>query len=85
MKEGARQDTWIQASSSVTGLQGFYFTGDFANAFDGAEASEPQLVQTIPYLRSDPRASTSIFVTEPRFTDCATSRLLFTNELGRVW
>jgi len=83
MKEGARQDTWIQAASSVTGLQGFYFTGDFVNAFDGAEASEPQLVQTIPYLRSDPRASTSIFVTNPG-SQTANVTVTFYNELGRV-
>ncbi len=83
MKEGARQDTWIQASSSVTGLQGFYFTGDFVNAFDGAEASEPQLVQTIPYLRSDPRASTSILVTNPS-SQTANVTVTFYNELGRV-
>ena len=83
MKEGARQDTWIQASSSVTGLQGFYFTGDFVTAFDGAEASEPQLMQTIPYLRADPRASTSILVTNPN-SQTASVTVTFYNELGSV-
>ena len=64
MKDGARQNTWIQATSSVSGLQGFYFSGDFVNAFDGAEASEPQLVQTIPYIPG-PGTTTSLLVTNP--------------------
>ena len=83
MKEGSRQDTWVQASSSVTGLHGFYFTADFLTAVDGAEASEPQLMQTIPYLGADPRASTSILVTNPN-SQTASVTVTFYNELGSV-
>jgi hypothetical protein len=64
MKEGPREDTWVQATSSMTGLQGFYFSGDFSQDFDGAEAAEPQLVQDLPYI-PDNSTGTTLLVTNP--------------------
>ena len=64
LKDGPREDTWIQATSTVTGLQGFYFAGDFAEDFDGAEAAEPQLAQVIPYIAAD-GTNTNLLVTNP--------------------
>jgi hypothetical protein len=57
MKPGTWTSGWIQATSSVNGLQGYYFSGDFSttfsgNTFDGAEASSPLHLQTIPHIVS---------------------------------
>src|SRR5688572_4067174 len=65
MKAGAAPDTWIQVISSAAGLQGFYFVGDSSSAIDGAEAATPQTVQTIPYISSNFRTTTSLVVTNP--------------------
>jgi len=64
-KDGVRTDGWIQATSSVAGLQGFYFSGDFVNNFDGAETPVILPVQTIPYLGSGTGAKTTVLVTNP--------------------
>jgi hypothetical protein len=61
-KPGVRTDGWIQATSSVNGLQGFYFSGDFSNSFDGAEAGTPSASQMIPYVMP---GKTRILVTNP--------------------
>ena len=53
-KAALPREGWIQASSVVTGLQGFYFSGDYQNTFDGGVSLSPASVQTIPYLRSQP-------------------------------
>lgn len=83
LKEAIREDTWIQATSTVTGLQGFYFSGDFANAFDGVEAAEPQLVQNIPYIPADLRTGTTLLVTNPNSQGAAVS-VNFYDSLGSV-
>ncbi len=64
-KNGVQPEGWIQAISEVTGLQGFYFSGDFVNTFDGAEASSPAHEQTISYLPSSLGSHTTILVTNP--------------------
>jgi hypothetical protein len=51
----------------VNGLQGYYFSGDFANTFfgntfDGAEASSPFHLQTIPHIVS---GATKVLLTNP--------------------
>ena len=65
MKAGAQPDTWIQVTSSVTGLQGFYFVGDSRSAIDGIETATPQTAQTIPYIPSNLRGATTLIVTNP--------------------
>ena len=65
MKAAAPPDTWIQVTSSVTGLQGFYFVGDSNTAMDGAEAATPQTAQTIPYFPSNSRTPALLVVTNP--------------------
>jgi hypothetical protein len=62
---GIPDGSWIQATSTVTGLQGFYFSGDKENSFDGAEASNPLPSQTIPLNLSGPGRRTSLLVTNP--------------------
>jgi hypothetical protein len=61
-KAAAWPGGWIQATSSVNGLQGYYFSGDFGNTFDGAEASTALQLQTIPYIAS---GLTRILITNP--------------------
>jgi hypothetical protein len=41
---GAPENTWVQATSPVAGLQGFYFSSDSAGVFD-TEATSPQQTQ----------------------------------------
>jgi len=65
MTEGARPDTWIQASSSVSGLEGFYISGDPRSPGSGGEASVAQTIQTIPFLAPDSRTTTTLLVTNP--------------------
>lgn len=64
-KSGVLPDGWLQATSAATGLQGFYFSGDFWHTFDGAEAPSPFQVQTIPFIASGPDALTTVLVTNP--------------------
>ena len=62
----ARRDTWIQVSSSVSGLEGFYSSGDVLKpSASGGEAFDPETVQTIPYIPSDSGTTASILVTNP--------------------
>jgi hypothetical protein len=72
----ARQNTWIQATSVVSGLEGFFFTGEFAS---GGEAVEPQTSQSIPYVSPDSRGS--ILLTNPS-SQSASFTVTFFNATG---
>jgi hypothetical protein len=65
MTASARLDTWIQASSSVSGLEAFYSLGDVKSQGSGGEVAKPQTVQTIPFVSSDSRATATLLVTNP--------------------
>jgi hypothetical protein len=65
VKGGISPETWIQATSSVSGLEGFYFSGDFIDSFDGTQAAVPHTIQTIPFISPDPRFTKSLVVTNP--------------------
>src|SRR5439155_807672 len=41
---------WVQATSAVTGLQGFWLAGDFVTYTDGAEAAVPGSDQILPLV-----------------------------------
>jgi hypothetical protein len=76
----ARQGAWIQATSAVSGLEGFYFSGEFAS---GGEAVEPQTLQSIPYVSSDPRSPGSILLSNPTSQN-ATINTTFFNAAGQT-
>jgi len=80
---GPVPEGWIQATSSVTGLQGISFSGDFPTSFDGAEALTPFALQTIPYIPSGPGASSTVIVTNPG-AQTSDVTVLFFNPRGEV-
>jgi len=41
---------WIQATTATTGLQGFWFAGDFLTTGDGAEAATPSTQLVVPLV-----------------------------------
>jgi hypothetical protein len=43
-------DGWIQATSSSSGLSGFYLSGDFVKTLEGAETGTPQLIQSFRFF-----------------------------------
>jgi hypothetical protein len=47
---GAQPAGWIQATSSATGLQGFWLTGDFSSFADGAETAPSSSELVIPLV-----------------------------------
>jgi len=47
---GVNQPGWVQATSDVSGLQGFWIGGDFANFADGAEAAPMSSDLVIPLV-----------------------------------
>ena len=67
---GIRQDTWIQATSTVSGLEGFYFSGSFVSPFmSGGDAVKPQLSQTMSLGTSNPNGS--LVITNPTAQNAA--------------
>lgn len=62
---GIRTEGWIQATSDVKGLQGYYFSGDPRSSFGGAEASAPAREHSFLNVQSGPNAKTTILVTNP--------------------
>ena len=81
MKEGAPAEAWVQATSSVTGLEGFFFSGHSAGSFD-TEATSPQAVQTITYISSDAPGAVTVTVTNPS-AQSGSVTVTFHDELGR--
>ena len=61
---GKRQG-WVQATSSTSGLQGFYFVGDFRGTLQGSESGTPLAEQIIPFVGSDPFGAANIVVANP--------------------
>jgi hypothetical protein len=55
-------DGWVQVTSSTSGLGGYYFSGDFASALGGAEASPALGTQVIPIIRDDQTTKTQLVV-----------------------
>src|SRR5678815_816572 len=77
---GAAPNGWVQVTSPVSGLQGFYFTGDTANTFD-TEATTPQQVQIISFGSTLGR--TFVIVTNPS-TQSTTVTVVFYDRDGNV-
>src|SRR2546423_2932043 len=46
----AQNAGWVQAASTVAGLQGFWFAGDFVTFADGAEAAIPSSELVVPLV-----------------------------------
>jgi hypothetical protein len=47
---GATTTGWVQATSAVAGLQGFWFAGDFVSFADGAEAAPSSTELVLPLI-----------------------------------
>jgi len=50
---GAGTSGWVQVTSPTSGLQGFWFGGDFATYADGAEAATSSAALVIPLITSN--------------------------------
>jgi Bacterial pre-peptidase C-terminal domain len=81
IKDAPRGDTWVQASSPVTGLDGFYFGGNSAASFE-VEPATPLTIQAIPYVQSTAR-STSLILTNPA-SQTANVMVTFYDAVGGV-
>jgi len=58
-------DGWIQATSSSSGLSGFYLSGDFVKTMEGTETGTPQLIQSIPFLWDVQSSRSDIVIINP--------------------
>jgi hypothetical protein len=72
---------WVQATSTTSGLMGFYFTGDFNSTLDGSESVTPMTSQVLPLIRDDQTAHTDLLLINPG-TTAATVGLSFSNLRG---
>jgi hypothetical protein len=61
-------DGWIQATSTSSGLAGFYFSGDFSSTLDGSESLSPLLSQAIPLIREEQNTHTDLMIINPNAT-----------------
>src|SRR5438105_3602208 len=61
----AKTDGWVQVTSSSSALGGYYFSGDFATALEGAESASALTSQAIPIIRNDQTTTTEIVVLNP--------------------
>jgi len=67
---------WVQATSSVAGLQGFWLGGDFVNYGDGAEAASAAPDQILPLVTSQ----TEVNITNINTGSITVSIRLFGND-----
>jgi hypothetical protein len=79
---GAATGGWVQVTSPVAGLQGFYFAGESGSSFD-SEATSPQRVQTLSYASTSQRTSLMLMVTNPS-VQTATVNVVFYDLAGNV-
>ena len=80
---GIRTEGWIQATSDVKGLQGYYFSGDRGSSLGSAEAPSPAREHSFLNVRSGPDAKTTIVVTNPGNQSVDVSLLSY-DEGGRL-
>ncbi len=80
---GSRADGWIQVTSPSAGLLGYYLSGDFTTALEGAEASPALTTQVIPILRQDQVNSTDLVVVNPG-TVTGSVNITFFNAAGQA-
>jgi hypothetical protein len=72
---------WIQATSSTSGLQGYYSVGDFDSTGEGSQSAVPLSSQVIPFLREDANTRTDLFIINPGSTP-ADAAITFYNARG---
>src|SRR5262245_45956723 len=70
-------DGWVQVTSPVSNLTGYYFSGDFASSLGGAESSPPLTTQIIPVVRDDQTTKTEIVILNPAATNSIVTLTLF--------
>ena len=73
----AKTDGWVQVTSSVSALGGYYISGDFATALGGAESASALTSQIIPIVRNDQTTTTDIVVLNPGTTAATITLSLF--------
>src|SRR5262249_25954784 len=56
---------WVQATSTSSGLSGFYFTGDFSTTLDGSAPAPSLTAQVIPLIREESSTHTDLAIVNP--------------------
>ncbi|HYR90215.1 MAG TPA: PPC domain-containing protein [Terriglobia bacterium] len=74
----SRVEGWVQATSSTSGLLGFYFTGDASSSLEGTEASPAFVAQTIPVIRSNQIGDAELVILNPGAADSNVTMTFFT-------
>src|SRR5690242_4498248 len=73
----SKADGWVQATSSSSGLGGYYFSGDFASTLPGAESAPALNSQVLPFIRTDQNTTTEVVILNPGTTSGTVTINLF--------
>ncbi len=74
----SRVEGWVQATSSTSGLLGFYFTGDANSSLEGTEASPAFASQMIPIIRGNQISDAELVILNPGAADSNVTITFFT-------